>query len=241
MQILNFRMTGAILLFVSLFGISSAVAEGPVSLTASATFASRYNWRGSDYGAAAAIQPALTATYQGLNVGFWGSYSTNFEEIDTWASYSYQVPNSVTVTGIVTDYFFPDENLELFNYNNWDDPDGPGAHTIELGAVIAGPERLPLVFSAYVNVYNDEGKNKYFQLDYNAALGESTFGLTVGATSGSKKNPGYYGSDDFAIINLGAKVSRSIEFTDKFSLPVFGQVIVNPNAEQAFMVFGFSL
>ncbi len=63
--------------------------------------------------------------------------------------------------------------------------------------------------------------------------------MTIGATSGSKKNPGYYGSDDFAIINLGAKVSRSIEFTDKFSLPVFGQVIVNPNAEQAFLVFGF--
>ncbi len=173
MQIVNFRMTGAILLLVSLFGINPAVAEGPVSLTAGATFASRYNWRGSDYGAAAAIQPALTATYKGFNVGFWGSYSTNFEEIDTWASYQLSSAKLGDITGIVTDYFFPDESLELLNYNNWDDPDGAGAHTIELGAVIAGPEKLPFVFSAYVNVYNDEGKNKYFQLDYNAAIGEN--------------------------------------------------------------------
>ncbi len=232
-----------ILYFSIAFAVNAGYgyAQSPPSVDVSATFVSRYNWRGSDYGAAASIQPALTAEYKGLNVGFWGSYSTNFEEIRTWADYSYQVSNSVTMTGIVTDYFFPDENLELFNYNNWDDPEGSGAHTIELGAVIAGPKRLPFFFSAYVNVYNDEGFNKYFQLDYNPALGESTLGLTIGATSGSKKNPGYYGSDDFAFINLGAKVSRSIEFTDKFSLPVFGQVIVNPNAEQAFVIFGFSL
>ncbi len=173
MQTFNARIAGIVLLFMSFLGVTSAVAEVPVSVTAGATFVSRYNWRGSDYGAAAAIQPALTATYRGLNVGFWGSYSTNFEEIDTWASYGYQVPNSVTLTGIVTDYFFPDENLALFNYNNWDDPEGSGAHTIELGAILTGPEKLPLVLSAYVNVYNDEGKNKYFQLDYNANLGES--------------------------------------------------------------------
>jgi hypothetical protein len=233
------------LLFLLLIILASCAdtvwAESPLSVGAGATFVSRYNWRGGDYGDAAAIQPALTLTYKGFNTGFWGSYSANFEEIDTWASYGYQVPNSVTLTGIVTDYFFPDEKLDLFNYNNWDDPEGAGAHTIELGAMITGPEKFPLTFSAFVNVYNDQGKNKYFQLDYNARLGESTLGLTLGATSGSKKNPGYYGSDDFAIINVAARVGRSIEFTDKFSLPVFGQVIVNPNAEQAFMVFGFSL
>lgn len=241
MKRLNHGIFAAILLLISLFATAPAGAESPLGISASATFASRYNWRGSDYGDAAAIQPALTATYKGLNVGFWGSYSTNFEEIDTWASYGYQISNSVLITGIVTDYFFPGEHLEVFNYNNWDDPDGSGAHTIELGAAISGPAKVPLTLSAFVNVYNDEGKNKYFQLDYSTALGSSTVGLTLGATSGSKKNPGYYGSDDFALINIGAKVSHSIEFTDKFSLPVFGQIIVNPNSEQAFMVFGFTL
>lgn len=221
--------------------VGTAWAEGALSVAANAAFVSRYNWRGGDYGDAAAIQPAVTLTYKGLSTGFWGSYSANFEEIDTWASYGYQVPNSVTITGIVTDYYFPGEQLDLFNYNDWDDPDGSGAHTIELGALISGPEKFPVILSAFVNVYNDQGKNKYFQLDYNAKLGESALGLSVGATSGSKKNPGYYGSDDFAIINIAAKVSRSIEFTDKFSLPVFGQVIINTNAEKAFMVFGFSL
>ncbi len=228
-------------LIITVCSHGAAIAENTVSVSATSAFVSRYNWRGTDYGDAFSVQPALTLTVRGFNTGLWGSYSANFEEIDTWASYSFQVPNSVAITGLVTDYFFPDTEVELFNFNNWDDPDGPGAHTLELGASIAGPEKFPVIFSAFVNVYNDEGKNKYFQLDYNTTLSETALGLTVGATTGSKKNPGYYGSDDFAVLHLGAKLSRSIELSDKFSLPVFGQVIVNPNSEQAFMIFGFSL
>jgi hypothetical protein len=241
MKTISTRNAIVLSLLILISSISTIWAQSPVSIATGATFVSRYNWRGSDFGDAFSVQPALTLTVKGFNTGFWGSYSANFEEIDTWASYSYQVPNSVTITGLVTDYFFPGADVELFNFNNWDDPDGPGAHTLELGASIAGPAKFPLVFSAFVNVYNDEGKNNYFQLDYSAPLGQTTLGLTVGATTGSEKNPGYYGSDDFAVLQLGAKVSRSIELSDKFSLPVFGQVIVNPNSEQAFMIFGFSL
>ena len=35
--------------------------------------------------------------------------------------------------------------------------------------------------------------------------------------------------------------SKEIKVTDSFSLPVFGSVILNPNSQDLFFVFGFSL
>jgi hypothetical protein len=43
------------------------------------------------------------------------------------------------------------------------------------------------------------------------------------------------------IINAGLTVSKSIPISKEYSLPVFGSVITNPQAESVFLVFGISL
>jgi hypothetical protein len=50
-----------------------------------------------------------------------------------------------------------------------------------------------------------------------------------------------YGTDGFAFTNIGLKVSKSIEITDKFSLPVYGVLSANPYSGNAFFVLGVSL
>ena len=235
-------MLAAILVMVTaVAGTKAASAADNLTLNTSSDFVSRYNWRGVDFGDAVAIQPTLALNYKGLNGGFWGSYSSGFKEIDTWVSFSHQIPNSVTLTAIVTDYYFPSNSGDLFNFNNYDDPDGPGAHTIEVGAALTGPEKFPVVVSGYVNVHNDSGNNAYFQVDYPFSVNETGVRLFAGATPGSKDNPGFYGSRDFVFINVGAKLSRQIKFSETFSLPVFGSIVVNPNSEDAFLIFGFTL
>lgn len=229
------------LILLCLISADAALAQNSLSLTTSASFVNRYNWRGMDFGDAFSVQPALGIGYGGFAAGFWGSYSSGFEEIDTWASYSHQIANSVKITGLVTDYFFPGPGSEFFNFNNYDDADGPGAHTLEVGLIVNGPEKFPIAVSGYINVYNDAGNCTYFQIDYTLPVGESSVNLFAGATGGSKEVPDYYGSEDFAFINLGAKISRSIKISDQFSLPVFGAFIVNPNTEESFLIFGFSL
>ena len=42
------------------------------------------------------------------------------------------------------------------------------------------------------------------------------------------------------MINLSIKGTYTIEFTEKFSLPVFAQLVLNPNQEDIHMVFGMS-
>jgi hypothetical protein len=43
------------------------------------------------------------------------------------------------------------------------------------------------------------------------------------------------------VTNVGLKVTKAIAITDKFSLPVYGVVGVNPSAKDAFLVVGITL
>ena len=200
----------------------------------------RYNWRGLDLGDAASLQPYLRCEYHGLKAGFWGSYSADFEEIDTWASYTFTKPNSISVTAIATDYYLPSAGIRLFNFHGSDHPDGPGAHLVELGLSVSGPSQVPLSLSTYINVHNDSGNNIYLQIDYPVRIGDIDMGLFLGATPGSKENPLAYGSDGFAAINVGVKGTRSVNFggTD---LTLSTAAIVNPRAEVAYLILGLGI
>jgi len=200
----------------------------------------RYNWRGLDFGDAASLQPYLRGAFRGFKAGFWGSYSERFNEIDTWVSYTVSGTSSISVTAIATDYYFPGAGIRLFNFHGSDDPEGPGAHVFELGAVVSAPRFVPLSLSGYVNVHNDPGNNVYIQLDYPVTLGELDLGFSVGATPGSKANPSAYGSDDFAVIDIGVKGVRKIRFGET-DLAVSTATIINPQAEIAYLIFGLGI
>ena len=87
---------------------------------------------------------------------------------------------------------------------------------------------------------NDPGNNMYFEFGYPFTISEIDFGLVVGGTTGSEDNPGYYGSDEFALINVGISASKEVKITEDFSLPLSSSFIVNPKADIAYMVFGCS-
>jgi len=51
-----------------------------------ADFMSRYIWRGLDYGKSPSIEPTLSFTKGGFEIGAWGSYSTSgsYYELDPY-------------------------------------------------------------------------------------------------------------------------------------------------------------
>jgi uncharacterized protein (TIGR02001 family) len=225
-----------------------ASAECKLEVDGGADLVSRYVWRGADFGDSPALQPWLNFNLGGLDAGFWASYATSnnlwlddpFAEIDAYVSYTYQVPNSVSLTGVVTDYYFPSDGPDYFNYDNYDNEDGPGAHVVELGFGITGPESLPLSFFGFVNVHNDEGNNMYFELGYATTVKETDLEFFIGATPGSEDTPGYYGTDDLEVINLGVMASKEVKITEHYNLPLFVSYTLNPEDEQAYLLFGMS-
>lgn len=228
-----------LVLLMFLVNVTIARAEGVV-IAVGGDAVTRYNWRGLDFGNAASIQPYVRCEYMGLKGGFWGSYSSDFEEIDTWISYTIPSEKSLSVTGIVTGYYFPTAGIRLFNFHGADHPDGAGAHLLEAGISVAGPDRVPVTVSGYINVHNDPGNNVYVQLDYAATQGETALTFSVGAALGSTENPAAYGTDSFAVINIGAKGSRKLKVgEDELSLST--ALIVNPQTEVAYLVLGLGI
>lgn len=240
------------IIFVLLaFLFSSQIKAQNLSLDVNADVVSRYIWRGINVNDQPNIQPAITLGYSGFYLGIWGSYGlthqnpadqyySTSQEIDTWVSYSVQLNNGMNIGAVVTDYYFPNGGIRIGNFNNYDNASGPGAHTIEAGINFTGPEIFPLSLSGYVNVYNDKGNNVYLQADYGVDINETSLGFLLGASTGSRDNPAYYGTEKFNVINIGINASRVIKITKDFSLPVFCSYILNPRAEISYLIFGIT-
>jgi len=240
-----------LLLMIFLGGVPSrATADDAIAISTSVDFYNRYIWRGLDIASTPSIQPALSVNYAGLELGAWGAYTLSNEasgsdEVDFWLSYGRDLENGVSFSVIATDYYFPNAGIDFFNFNNYDavygdgTPD-PGAHTVEVGLSVTGPASAPITVSGYVNVHNDAGNNAYIQVDYPVAANGTDLNFFCGAALGSEDNPDYYGTDKFAVINLGVTASRELELSESFSLPLTVGFILNPKAEVGNLLVGFS-
>ncbi|MEW6193697.1 MAG: TorF family putative porin [Bacteroidota bacterium] len=214
------------------------------SVSVNADFVSRYIWRGIDLGAnTPSLQPNVKLTAGGFTAGFWGAYAfaneNALEEIDFYASYSFALAESGSLSLGLTDYMNPNSGTKIGNIHNHNDAEGPGAHFVELNIGYTGPESFPISLSFNSFLYNVANNPIYFQVGYATSIEDVGLSLFVGGTPG--EDSGYYGVTDFSIINVGFTAIRSIKVTDSFSVPIFGSIILNPASENLFYVLGFSL
>jgi hypothetical protein len=187
---------------------------------------SNYIWRGTKFGTGPAFQPGIKFTTGGLTIGAWGSFdAAGYQEADLYFSYS--LPFGLSFG--LTDYYYP--GLKYFTFSG---DTASHAFEINLGYTIKG---LTLSGNYILNQSNNGGAGSvgddmYFQATY----AFKNFNIFVGA------GDGWHTSDaEFAVCNLGIGTSKTIKITDSFSIPVTGQVVLNPEKEQLYMVVGFSL
>jgi hypothetical protein len=233
------------------------------AFTVGADLVSRYIWRGSDYGNAPAIQPAVAFSVSGFEAGFWGSYGLgqyskqindstianmgHYTEFDMYVSYTWK-----GITLMAYDYFFPNplnpnNGNKFYNFKN-----NTTGHTVEISLAWAGTEKFPLQLFAGTLVYGaDKGKDSTgvygtgsdnnFSTYFEAAYQFNVKGIGVKPFAGAIPfGAAWYGPYG-GVINAGLTVSKSIVISKDYSLQVFGSVITNPQAESVFLVFGISL
>lgn len=210
-------------LLLSISGIKAQVSTG-------ADLVSRYVWRGTDFGNSAAVQPTVEFAAGDFAIGAWGSYAINSNvggaEADLYVSYS------IADFSIgITDYYFPGEGFanapgtvpvtsgNYFDYEN--------AHYFELnlGYTI---ESFSISANYFFANLNDD---LYFELGYNI----DNVDLFAGVG-----NESYTGDGEFNLVNVGLSATKEIEISDTFALPLFGSVVLNPDSEQLFLLFGLS-
>ena len=222
-------LLAAIVGFISMISVSfSAIAQDAVApaspFSVGADFYSNYVWRGTTFGTGPAFQPSIKYTKGVFSAGIWGSFdAAGYKEVDPFITIALPIGLSFGVT----DYYYCGKLSEL--------SDTAGSHAFEanLGFTKGG-------FSLSANyIFNKAGgaasvgEDKYFQLGY----AFKNCNIFIGAGDGwHTKDP-----DKFAICNIGLGTSKTIKLTDSFSIPVTGQIIVNPDKEQLMFVVGFTL
>jgi hypothetical protein len=238
--------------------------DGIATINLGADLVSRYIWRGYDFGNSPAVQPALSFSWKGINLGAWGSYAFakqsiqvndstvvdagTYAETDLFISYTYK-----WFTLMVFDYFIlnglnPNEGNRYFDYNN-----ATTGHSFEGSLAFEGPAKFPLQVMACTFFYGDDKdqdstgvygagtKNNYstyFELSYKINLkkiGVELKPFIGGIPFGSSMYGPYAG-----ITNLGLSARKNIPVTTQYALPVQVSLITNPQAQSVFFVFGIS-
>ena len=198
---------------------------------------SRYVWRGAQLGGeSASLQPSVEYTNGKLAVGAWGAYSlggtNSAQEMDVYVSYA--LTDAISVT--VTDYYFPGttgavDYLEL-------DSEKTG-HLYEAAVSVAVTDAISLTAASNVGGTN-EGET-YIEASYAADQFTLFVGGVMGDDPAEGETSGFYGTDGDGLVNVGISLERDIQLSSTYSLPVNSSLIVNPDAGNVFLTFGFSL
>jgi hypothetical protein len=180
-------------------------------------------WRGTRLGSGPHLQPVLEYSAGPFTAGAWGSFDMNgYEEVDLY--FAFDLPGGFTLG--MQDYYLPE--LSYFDYSAAD-----GAHAFEVNL---DWESDNVWLSANYIINEAGGVGSYGNdLYLEAGISFEYFSLFMGAGNGWHTQSG-----SFNICNLGLEVSNEIGITEKFSLPVTGQLIFNPDSEQMFLVVGFA-
>ncbi|MBN1984933.1 MAG: hypothetical protein JW761_01450 [Prolixibacteraceae bacterium] len=211
----TFLIAAGLLLLMSITPLSKAQ-----EVTTGLDIYSSYVWRGTKFGSGPAFQPSLEFSAGGFALGAWGSFSASTDEgaeADLYASYSFDLGESSSLSFTLTDYYFPGD-LWFEGTSHYIEP------MVSLGL---GSFSLT---GAYM--MNDGEGDIYLE----AGLSAGPVDLTLGGGDGA-----YTVDGDFNICNIGIGTSKEVKITDSFSLPVSGAAILNPSSEQFYIVVGISL
>ncbi len=209
--------------------LSAQAEDLPSPWLTGADFCSSFIWRGTKLGSGPAVQPVLEFASGFFTAGAWGSYDfRDYQEVDLYLSFALNEDFSIGIQ----DYYLP--GLRYFDYSR-----ETGSHAFELNFNYSG-EHVSLEADYVINEAGGAGSlgdDLYFE----AGMSFDYFSVFMGAGNGWHTYDPEEDEATFNVCNIGIETSQTIEITDRFCIPVTGQLIFNPDKEQMFIVVGFTL
>jgi hypothetical protein len=207
-------------LFFTTFGTQKVEAQD-----FGADVASSYVWRGTQFGNGPHVQPWMSLGYGNLELGAWGSVPLTAgdggTELDLYVSYDLG-PLALTVTN----YTFP--NTSPASGGAYVDGEGlfEGDYLEVSGSGSVGPIDLTVG-------YFTELEALYIEAGFSIGVVDVAIGY-----AGEDDSDWYVSEAGLCNISVGG--SKEVKITEDYSLPLFGSLVYNPEAESAFLVFGMS-
>lgn len=216
-----------------------------VTLDLGGDVVSSYIWRGTSCGKFS-VQPSLSLTFNkpGITIGAWASIEvaksegqSNFTELDLSIAWN---PIDALTIGL-TDYFIPSyeegENGMFFRGWKWNQD---ASHNLELNLAydfgpvalawntcLSGPDR--------VSWSDKRNYSTYAEISAPWKIGEIEGSAAVGAHLWDDYFTVEGESKGFNVCNISLRAEKKI-----WKLPLFGQIIVNPEAGKTYFVVGLS-
>ena len=218
---------------------SDSTKKSNVNFTTGVDIYSRYLWRGFQNGNAPAFQPTFKMTIKNLAIGAWGSVQfsdsagRSVPETDLFATYT--LPKGFSIT--VNDYFISSDEQHLANFADYTNK---GIHQLEGYLSWTGPEKFPLALNIgysfmgakyAANTPLNMNSSLFTEADYTIK------NLTIVVAGGNKY---YTAKDAYNLVNVGFKIVKNAVITDKFTVPITGQLMYNPNSRHMYYAVGFS-
>lgn len=227
-------------------GLGSLNAQSnEIDIHLSGDLVNSYVWRGLKQ-TGASVQPSLGVTYKSFTLESWAStdFGNNdgFKEVDFTASYA-----NKGFAVALTDYWWDGEGAA--NYFGGQTKNGNNSsHMLEGTLEYTFSEKFPLCLSwntFFVGKGNkkENGKNSYstfIEASYPFTVKDIDFGLAVGVTPWKSV---IYQTEKFSVTQIKLHASKTIKITDSFSVPIFGDIIFNPDKgnEDVNFVFGVTI
>jgi hypothetical protein len=212
-------------------GLFSQTDNRKADLSASADLVSRYIWRGSDLSGMPCFQPAVNLEYGHFYAGFWGSAPlAGAAEADFLAGYSSEY------FGVsVIDYFVANsDSAGSHKYFEWGKE--LTGHDLSAEITFPGTEKIPFRVLVAANFYGaDSDNSRYYEGAWMFEKDDFSGEVFMGGTDAS----GWYGNGA-GVVNTGVSLTKEIKISEHFSLPVFTKIIVNPQKENVYFVFGLT-
>jgi uncharacterized protein (TIGR02001 family) len=198
--------------------------------------ATRYVWRGLDFGNSPSLQPSFSLSASGFEIGSWAAYSisadsvaTSLDEHDIWVGYANEIAEGHELSVAVTDYYFPSATDSKY----LDYKDGGGSHNLEASLGYSGLLNL----STSWMFYNDDDNSVYWKVGYPFSIQEVELEAYSG---GTLQKSGLYGTRSFEAAEVGLSLSKDIAVNKEFSIPFTVNFVVNPTIEKSYLVASMS-
>lgn len=210
-----------------------------IKVNISGDIVSSYVWRGQ-YQVGSSIQPTLGLETSNFSLTAWGNVDfigKGNKEADLTAAYTFR-----NMTLSATDYWWAGEGKGNYFHlgNNKTD------HIFEAGITYILPSnRFPISLSCYSMIGGADKKtdgkqaySTYMEANYPFSVNNVSLNAFCGFTP---CDAAMYQTRSFAVTNIGLKASKCLRISDTFNLPIYTQLIWNPNKEDVHFVLGVTL
>lgn len=214
--------------------LNTAHAQSAVEADLTLEFVSSYVWRGMYLGSPS-FQPELSLGWKGLAFSVWGSTGLAHprNEIDLTLSY--------TIGGLklsLIDYWDDSSEARYFVYRAKET-----GHSFEAAvAYDFGPVAVSWqTFFAGCDLQEADGRrafSSYFEIAAPFRLLSIDWLAKAGVVPWASD---YYGTQRFTFQSVSLKATKAIPFSEKFSLPIFGELAAAPANKKLYFVVGFTI